>query len=928
MRKLLFFLLLVSNVAAFAQVNAGADQTICLGDTTTLNGTGPANYTYTWTSVPPDNTMSNPNILNPTVHPLQTTTYTLEGRSVSFTNLVTNGDFETGNNTGFTSAYQYMPGPSGSIYNAGTYAITQDAGNNHPNFSCDQDHTSGSGYFMAINGAQTANVEVWSTTISNISQNTEYEFSTWVASLSPTSPAILQFRINGVLLGDPFNASNITCQWNKFFEKWNSGTATSADISIINQNTAGNGNDFSLDDINFSKVTYHYDDSKVNVAPIPTSSFDMASQSCSSDTTTVSYTGSASPSAQYNWDFGSATVLSGTGAGDYQLQWSTPGFHSVTLMVEEICASEPTTHTINIKQSPVSTLTADATIIPYGTSTILHGVMDGNPGPFSFEWFPPNLLQNPTVTDPETVLLEQSTLFVFTTTDETSLCKTPDSILISITGGPLNITSLTATPSSICLGTSTDLSVSIEGGSGNYSCTWQSDPAGFYHSGSETTVTVFPTENTSYFVEVTDGFTTTPPISIDVVVLPQIEIVTQARDTLIEAGQLALFTVEAINLTSYQWQLSSDNGQIWTNLDDDLTYSGSHTYQLTVSNAGVAMHEYQYRCLIEGDCDPVIGEAVVLSVIDSPLFIGSLQDVAACQLDTITIPCHIENFTHITHLALSFTYETGLLQFYQLSDIHPDLSTLSISQQGDSIQLLWSASAGLNINDGALFELSFIAVAGGQTSIQWQSSCFVENQYGFYPPLSFSAATILITSLPQPPDLVTSSIDSLNILDEVDIELMATGGFGTELIWTTDSCNGQFMANGSPLTIFRPEQTTTYFAKWTNLCGESTCERAEVEISEQFSFAVPTAFSPNNDGLNDVFGIISPSTLPVFLLQIYNRWGQLVFSTNTQHEQWDGTLNGKKVPQGTYIWKANYQYRLDGNGSESHQETGMVTLVY
>jgi len=69
-------------------VNAGDDQTICIGEITTLQGIGSPTFTYLWTSIPEDLTISDPTILTPTIQPFELTEYTLEGRSVSFTNLV------------------------------------------------------------------------------------------------------------------------------------------------------------------------------------------------------------------------------------------------------------------------------------------------------------------------------------------------------------------------------------------------------------------------------------------------------------------------------------------------------------------------------------------------------------------------------------------------------------------------------------------------------------------------------------------------------------------------------------------------------------------------------------------------------------------------------------------------------------------------
>ncbi len=928
MKKLLLPCLLFMVTFVQAQVNAGDDQTICIGQSTQLNGSGPSNYTYEWTSVPTDNSISDPTSLTPTITPILTTTYvyTLTGRSVSTTNLVDNGDFEDGN-VGFTSSYVYSPGPNG-LWNEGTYAITDDASYNHNNFTCNNDHTSNGVNFMAVNGAGQAGVEVWSQTITGITPNTEYEFSTWVASLSSISPATLQFRINGVLLGTPFTASSVTCQWNKFFEKWDSGTATSADISIINQNTATNGNDFSLDDINFSLVTYYDDDCDVVVAAVPTSDFSMDNQSCSSDTTLVTYTGSAPPTATYDWDFGAATVISGNGAGPYELQWSTAGFHNVSLSVDDICSSDTTTKSINIKLSPTASVSADATSIPYGTSTTLHGSMSGSPGPLAFEWFPDAMVEDPASQDTDTKQLEQTTLFTFMVADQTSLCETPDTITIHITGGPLNVLTLTATPDTICFGQETTLNLQVEGGSGNYSVTWTAD-VGPDPIETTTNILVSPDETTTYQATVTDGFNTAPTLSVEVVVRPQIAIHSQPIDYLVEVDQTASFQVDASHLLNYQWQLSMDQGTNWQDLSETPPYSGTTSALLNIDPCAADMTGNLYRCLLTGHCDPVTTTAAELTVIDAPTFMGTLVDTTICQGDTVYVRCMVENFIDIQEYQLIFKIDTSLLGFLDFINISPELDPPYDYSLGDSIGIYRDDLLTANtVSNGRIFNIGFLALEAGTTSIEWSAYTYVENSHGFRAPVFLSPASLTINPLPVTADTAYASIDSLNILDEVDIDFEVSGGSGDEVEWTTDSCGGTLVGYGNPLTLFRPDRTTSYYAKWTNDCGESQCKQVEVIVTERFVFTVPTAFTPNGDGLNDDFSIISPSTLPYFEWQIYNRWGQIVFQSNDQYEVWDGSIKGAPAPQGTYIWKATYQYRLDGNASDQHQETGMVTLIY
>jgi len=65
---------------------------------------------------------------------------------------------------------------------------------------------------------------------------------------------------------------------------------------------------------------------------------------------------------------------------------------------------------------------------------------------------------------------------------------------------------------------------------------------------------------------------------------------------------------------------------------------------------------------------------------------------------------------------------------------------------------------------------------------------------------------------------------------------------------------------------------------------------------------VPQGFSPNGDGVNDFFVIADISEFPKASLQVYNRWGGLVFESSKYDNRWNGTYKGEDVPQGTYFY--------------------------
>ena len=86
----------------------------------------------------------------------------------------------------------------------------------------------------------------------------------------------------------------------------------------------------------------------------------------------------------------------------------------------------------------------------------------------------------------------------------------------------------------------------------------------------------------------------------------------------------------------------------------------------------------------------------------------------------------------------------------------------------------------------------------------------------------------------------------------------------------------------------------------------------------------PTGFTPNHDGLNDIFRAKVFGSLEKFHMMIYNRFGQKVFETSDLQTGWDGALNGKLQDNGTYVWICQYQFSGAANGE---LQKGTITLL-
>ena len=75
-----------------------------------------------------------------------------------------------------------------------------------------------------------------------------------------------------------------------------------------------------------------------------------------------------------------------------------------------------------------------------------------------------------------------------------------------------------------------------------------------------------------------------------------------------------------------------------------------------------------------------------------------------------------------------------------------------------------------------------------------------------------------------------------------------------------------------------------------------------VVVEKPYALYSPNAFSPDGDGINDLFKI-SGQGIKDFQIEIYNRWGQMVYKSFDLSNGWDGTFKGKKLPTGTFVYK-------------------------
>lgn len=166
-----------------------------------------------------------------------------------------------------------------------------------------------------------------------------------------------------------------------------------------------------------------------------------------------------------------------------------------------------------------------------------------------------------------------------------------------------------------------------------------------------------------------------------------------------------------------------------------------------------------------------------------------------------------------------------------------------------------------------------------------------------------------------PPATVSVKDDSLTSMGG-RVQLEATGA--DSYVWSPDEWLDNAYTS-SPAA--KPLEPITYTVVGTNSYGCKDTATVYIDINEQFF--VPNAFSPNGDGLNDVFGIGNLGHNRLIEFRVFNRWGEVVFVGDNFSKGWNGYYKDKVADVGVY----NYIIRLNLASGRERTYKGDVTLI-
>jgi gliding motility-associated-like protein len=129
--------------------------------------------------------------------------------------------------------------------------------------------------------------------------------------------------------------------------------------------------------------------------------------------------------------------------------------------------------------------------------------------------------------------------------------------------------------------------------------------------------------------------------------------------------------------------------------------------------------------------------------------------------------------------------------------------------------------------------------------------------------------------------------------------------------WVWSFGDGGTSTDRNPTHIYENEGSYTIMLHVTSPNGCVDSISYTLALDFPFHLYIPNAFTPNGDGRNDFFTIYG-AEIADFHLEIYDRWGGILFESHDIGQSWDGSYAGEAVPEGVYVWKMEVKSNDDG----------------
>jgi gliding motility-associated-like protein len=562
------------------------------------------------------------------------------------------------------------------------------------------------------------------------------------------------------------------------------------------------------------------------------------------------------------------------------------------------------TFTVGALPNPVIAVTS-ATMCD-GTSATISAS-----GASSYAWTPFNSLNSATA---PTVIATPTITTVYSVIGSSLNCNSVTETG-TVTVNPNPTVTIAAPNATICAGSFAALNAS-----GALSYTWS--PANSLNASNIANVVANPFVNTNYVVIGTaNGCTATAVQQISVIPLPNVMAV--ASKTLICEGEQV--NINANGAFNYQW---SPVAGLSSGTSNFVTASPAVTtvYTLLGSN---------------GICTGTV--AVTIQVVPKPLFNLSTSNQKICYGTSTTLfgsgaqfynwepnagmtwptpntaivsPTSTTEYT-VTGYNVGGSMPTGT--------VYCDLAKRIVIEVVPKVTPV--SCANMTICEGQSVKLSS---AGGNTFF-WLPSGSVNNPSLQEPYVSPSKTTVYTVQVSYDGNCTASATVEVKVnkLPQVDAgedmivnmdEPMFVNGTGNgTLKWISGEA---VLCKDCPTSQIMPTNSGCYVIQAVSAEGCKATDEVCVEVTKYHNIYIPSVFTPNADGKNDVF-LVYGTGLTKVEMTIFDRWGEKLYFSNDQLKGWDGTYKSAEVKQDVYPYLINYT-TLDG---KKHTKTGHVTLM-
>jgi gliding motility-associated-like protein len=653
---------------------------------------------------------------------------------------------------------------------------------------------------------------------------------------------------------------------------------------------------------------------------------------------------------------------------------------TVVLTSNATCAAPATvtSNTVVITVNPIlvpsATIVASNTTICIGASvTFTATPTNGGTAP-NYQWQVNgvNVGTNAT-TFTSSALTNNAAVTVIVTSNATCvspLTATSNTLIITVNTVLVPSVSIAASLTTICAGTSVTFTATPTNGGVAPSYQWQVNGVNAGTNASTFTSTTLNNTN-SISVILTSSEPCAAPvtassntitITVNPVLLPIASVV--ASSTTICAGTSVSFTVTPTNggtLPSYQWQVNGVNaGTNATTFASSTLTNNSIITVLLASNATCAAPATVTSNTIVMTVNPILAPAVAIVASSTTSCIGTPVTFTATPTNGGTSPAYQWQLNGINAGSNSNTFTPASLANGDvvsviltsnaacISTATATSNTITITVNPSVIPSVSITSSVSSICAGAPVTFSASPTNGGTApSYQWQingvnagtnAATFTTTSLN-----STSVVTVVLSSnapcaLPATAvspgitiNVTPQPIANFNYNSSVLTELNPNVPFtnysinSTSWLWDFGAGNTSTLQNPN-FTFAGPGSYWVTLSAYNGVCMDSISHI--IKISSYSTYYIPNAFTPNGDGINDVFSMKGTGISAAnFEMRIYNRWGEAIFQSNDILKGWNGkTKSDAMAEDGVYVYVINF--RLDAtSGGTTLSKTGEVILV-